>query len=382
MIRVQAMDNNKQENINNCKKSQIYHYIYKERRTSRNKIAEDLGLSLPTVAQNLKELLEEDLIEKNGYFQSTGGRKCNVYSCTSNNHIAIGAHIAKNNLRLVAVDLYGTVLKRSHITETYEHSQKYYRSFAQHVNTFVKSLNISNKRILGVGIAITALLSRDRRSVTKSVLLGTAEATLADFREYLDFPCQLFHDSEAAAGAELWFSPETTDALYLGLNNHLNGALITNGKIHVGKEFSGGLVEHMILYPGGRECYCGKKGCLTTYCSANVLFEDWDSEARDIFFKNLRNGSRDESRKWNQYLSDLSIAIGSLSALLDCDIILGGTLGAYITDEDIAGLQKLVRSDSNYAPSTDFIRHGHQDVDICACGAAMAYIAEFIESIR
>lgn len=375
------MEKNNAEIMHSSKKSQVYHYIYKERRTSRNEIAEALGLSLPTVAQNLKELLEEDLIEKNGYFQSTGGRKRNVYSCTSNIHIAIGAHIVKNHLRLVAVDLYGTVLKRAYITERYEHSQKYYRNFARHVNTFVKSLKISNKRILGVGIAIAALLSRDRQSVTKSALLGTDEATLADFREFLEFPCQIFHDSEAAAGAELWFSPEISDAMYLGLNNYLNGMLIANGKIHVGKEYSGGLVEHMILYPGGRQCYCGKKGCLTTYCSANVLFEDGDNEVRDEFFRKLRSGDREENRKWSEFLSDLAIAIGSLSALLDCDIILGGTLGAYMTDEDIARLQKLVRNDSIYAPSTDFIRQGHQDVDICACGAAIAYIEEFIESV-
>lgn len=375
------MERNISEAQHNYRKRQIYRFIYDEKRTSRIRISEELGISLPTVQHVLKELIAENLIEKNGYFQSTGGRKCDVYVCTSSTHIAIGAHIEKNSLRFVAVDLYGNVIKREHINEQYKHDPEYYKNFADYVNSFVKSINISNKTILGVGIALTALLSKDRKSVVKSVLLGTAEATLADFKEFLNYPCQLFHDSEAAASAELWFSPEIVDAVYLGLNNHLNGMLITNGKIHVGKEYTGGLVEHMILYPGGKQCYCGKRGCLTTYCSANTLFDGGDAEARRVFFEKLRQEDRAVTAKWNRFLSDLAIAIGSLCALLDCNIILGGTLGACMTNDDVTTLQCMVRDNSMYAPSTDFVSLGRKDVDICACGAAMSYVAEFVESV-
>ena len=138
--------------------------------------------------------------------------------------------------------------------------------------------------------------------------------------------------------------------------------LIMNRKIHAGKEYSGGLVEHITLYPGGRKCYCGKQGCFSAYCSGHLLVDD---QTRDYghFFQLLRSGSREESEKWQLFLEDLSVAIGSLSALLDCDIILGGTIGAYMIEDDRRRLQQLVRSDYHYAPSSDFICLGYKDVD-------------------
>lgn len=359
---------------------QIYHLIYRKQRISRIGIANELGLSLPTVNQKLKALEEEKLIERNGFFESTGGRKSIVYSCVSNARVAVGVHITVHYIRLVAVDLYGKILRRVQIAEDYEHSDYYYRRFGEHVNGFIRTLNMSAKKIMGVGIALVALLSKDRQSVSKSVLLGSSEATLADFSRWVDVPCQMFHDSEAAAMTEMWFSPGITDAMYLGLNYHLNGMLILNGKIHVGKEYTGGLVEHMTLHPGGNPCYCGKRGCFTTYCSGRVLFEDKEGACQE-FFVRLGRGDGEITARWNEFMGQLAIAIGSLSAVLDCDIILGGLIGAFMTQEDVSSLQRMVREQFQYAPSTDFICLGYKDEDVCACGAALAYIREFMEEM-
>ena len=368
------------ETVRSHNRHRIFNYIYSHGRSSRQEIADELGLSLPTVTQNLKGLEEECFIERSGYFQSTGGRKCVAYSCVSTARIAIGAHITAHSLRLVAADMYGTIIRRRQIAADYSHCREYYMRFGEEVTAFIKALNVSPKRVLGVGIALTALLSRDRQHVSKSLLLGTDEASLADFREFISYPCQLFHDSEAAADAELWFSPGITDALYLGINYHLNGMLIMNRRIHAGKEYTGGLVEHVTLYPGGRECYCGKKGCFSCYCSGHTLYGESDGACEE-FFTRLRAGEREAGARWQRFLEDLSIAIGSLSALLDCDIILGGTVGAYMTEDDRRLLQQLVRSNYHFAPSADFICLGYKDVDICACGAAIAYVEEFIESL-
>lgn len=153
--------------------------------------------------------------------------------------------------------------------------------------------------------------------------------------------------TEAAANTELWFSPETSDAVYLGLNYHLNGMLIMNGKVHVGKEYTGGLIEHLTLFPNGQPCYCGKKGCFTTYCSGKVLFQEAEQDS-EPFFTRLREGDREALASWQEYLKNLAIAVGSLYAALDCNIILGGTVGAYTTETDVRLFQQLVLT----SPST------------------------------
>lgn len=65
-------------NVKRINKHTIYRYIYNEKAVAKQEIAQNLKLSLTTVTQNLKELEEEQLICRNGHYESTGGRKANV----------------------------------------------------------------------------------------------------------------------------------------------------------------------------------------------------------------------------------------------------------------------------------------------------------------
>jgi len=359
--------------------SQIYQLTYQTGRISRTEIAERLSLSLPTVSHNLKLLEEQHLIERNGMFQSTGGRKSTAYTCVSNARIAIGTQISEHHIRIAAIDLFGKVVKRVSHQLQYVNKKEYYQAFGVYVNDFCQSLNISPQRILGVGIAIKGLLSADRMTVTQGIRLGSAGATLSDFSAYLNYPCHMVHDVEAAAEAEIWFSPQIVNALYVALNYDLGGTLIIQGQIHRGKEYRGGLIEHMCLHPNGRKCYCGNRGCVSTYCSAHVLLTD-DITSFEDFFSRVRNGDARANAVWQEYLDQLALALLSMNMLLDSDIILGGMLGIYLTVEDVRFLQRKIRDQSIFAPTSDFIRIGQTEVDVFSCGAALPYIRDFLAS--
>lgn len=355
----------------------VYNLTYQSGRISRTEIARQLNLSLPTVSENLKQLEQTHLIERNGVFQSTGGRKSIAYTCVSNARVAIGTQISEHHIRIAAIDLFGRVIKRTSHEYPYVKSPEYYQQFGRFVNGFCQTLNISSQRILGVGIAIKGLLSHDSMTVMQGVRLGSAGVTLSDFASHLDYPCHLVHDVEAAAEAEIWFSPQIVDAVYVSLSYDLGGALILQGQVHRGKEYRGGLLEHMCLYPNGRKCYCGNSGCVSTYCSARVLLSE-EFPTFEYYFQRLRDGDGKAAEIWTQYLSHLAVALGSMHMLLDCDIILGGSIVGFLTIEDIRILQKLIRGQSIFAPASDFIRIGHIEADVFACGAALPYIREFL----
>ena len=122
MLEERTMDKITAAAMRRYNRKQIFNLIYRERRISRQQIAEKLELSLPTVTQDLKSLRDANLIEKNGFFQSTGGRKSVVYSCVSNARVTIGAQITKQEIRMVAVDLYGRIIKRQKENIAYEHT--------------------------------------------------------------------------------------------------------------------------------------------------------------------------------------------------------------------------------------------------------------------
>ena len=74
-------------------KKSVYQYIYEHRQTAKQQIV-TMGLS--TVSQNLNVLEKEGLISRDGFFESTGGRKAQVIQIVPEYRIAVGVGILKN----------------------------------------------------------------------------------------------------------------------------------------------------------------------------------------------------------------------------------------------------------------------------------------------
>ena len=96
-------------------RSKIYQCIYRSKLTSKLQIVQDLQMGLSTVSQNLNLLENEGLIEKNGYFDSTGGRKANAIQIVSDFRISIGVGILKNMFNITDILLkHSCVLPADH----------------------------------------------------------------------------------------------------------------------------------------------------------------------------------------------------------------------------------------------------------------------------
>ena len=79
--------------VKKLNKNRIFRLIYNSDKISRQEIADQLGLSLPTVNQNLKMLMEDGLIEYVGNFTSTGGRRAQAITINNNARKAISVNI-------------------------------------------------------------------------------------------------------------------------------------------------------------------------------------------------------------------------------------------------------------------------------------------------
>ena len=89
----------------------ILRYLYKQKKATPLMIQKETGLSRPTTAQILKELMQEEILRINGLADSTGGRKANLYEYEALKKVAIGVEIVADHFELAAVDLYGELLK-------------------------------------------------------------------------------------------------------------------------------------------------------------------------------------------------------------------------------------------------------------------------------
>ena len=146
-------------------RSKIYQYIYRSKLTSKLQIVQDLQMGLSTVSQNLNLLENEGLIEKNGYFDSTGGRKANAIQIVSDFRISIGVGILKNMFHITAIDLYGNTVYTDTIPLTYSNTAVYYQQITDKVKDFIDKNQYPENKILGVSIATQGITSPDNTTV-------------------------------------------------------------------------------------------------------------------------------------------------------------------------------------------------------------------------
>ncbi|MFO7852447.1 MAG: ROK family protein [Bacteroidota bacterium] len=83
----------------------------------------------------------------------------------------------------------------------------------------------------------------------------------------------LTNDANAAAVGEMLFGGARgmTDFLILTLGTGLGSGFVVNNEVVYGNSGFAGEYGHVTVIPGGRECGCGRKGCLETYVSATGI---------------------------------------------------------------------------------------------------------------
>ena len=358
----------------------VYSSIYQDKETSKLKIVQKLEMGLSTVSQNLKELEEQGLILKNGYLESTGGRRAHLITINKIARTSIGVGILKDSIHLVLVNLYGEVIyKMTHMTP-YQDNAIYYQQLGELINQFIRDNHIKSDSLLGVSIAIQGIISSDGEAVSYGPIMHNDQMKLSDLSSYIDYPCRLTHDSKAAAYLELWHHQNLESAILLLLNQNLGGAIITNNQVHKGAHMRSGLIEHLSLNPDGPLCYCGAYGCFETYCSVDTLLK---KAGMDIptFFSQLRQGDQTCVDIWSEYLTYLSQAIRNITVIVDGVIIISGHLAPYFIEEDIVFILQKIQQNAPFTITRDQIILGIEGQYTPAIGAALYYISDYLETI-
>ena len=374
-------------------KSKVYHYIYQQHTTSKLQIVQELQMGLSTVSQNLTLLEQEGYIQRNGYFDSTGGRKAQTIQIVPDFRISIGIGILKEMFHMTAIDLYGHILDMETISLSYADTDAYYKQMTEKIQAFITSHHYDPQKILGISIATQGITSSDHTTVTYGKILHNTGMNVDHFSSRLPFTCHLEHDSKSAAHLELWNHPELDSAIVILLNRNLGGAIITDRHIHQGSTMHSGTLEHMCVNPDGPLCYCGNRGCLETYCSADALEQASGMPIPDFFHSLREIGSHTAdtdtdakkssqiSQIWEDYLNHLAFAMKNLNLIIDAPMILSGYLASFLTEEDTQYLLKQINAATPFPLRKEQILVGTYGQYTQAAGAALYYVETFLNTL-
>ena len=114
------------------------------------------------------------------------------------------------------------------------------------------------------------------------------------------------------------------------LGTGCGAGIVMNKKVHRGANGIAGEWGHHTLYPDGRGCYCGNKGCTESYISGTALESEWKeltgkfSTVTDV----IDNKMYEAHPEWKEnFMMNFGRALSNVIDILDPDaIILGGGL--------------------------------------------------------
>lgn len=347
-------------------------------RISQMELTQRLTLSWPTVLQNVKELVAMGLIQEVGLYESTGGRKARAYAPVRDAKLAIGLDLTQNQVSVVLADLSGQVVQYKRTPCQFSLDDTYMEGLGKLVRSFVEENNAED-RILGVGISLPGIVTKEEDYLRHSHILGVWDVPTNVFSQYLPYPCRFINDANAAGLAEVYENSTAEEMIYLSLSNSVGGAIVNNGALYTGNHHRAGEFGHNTLVPGGRRCYCGKVGCLDAYCSAKVLSDHTEGNLA-AFFEGLRNKNTRIQQVWEEYLEYLAIAINNLNMTFDCDVIVGGYVGAFL-EEFGEKLKTLLKERNTFRQDISYLKICHYKLEAAAVGAALIWITEFVQGL-
>lgn len=355
-------------------KYRILNYILNQKSAFKQELAHNLNLSMPTVLSNTNELIEQGILTELEESKSTGGRRARAIGICKNACFSIGVNITANHIGMVLVNIGGEIVHQNRIRERFEPTVAYLSKLGQTIKAFYEECGENGEQVLGIGISLPGIVNAKDKMLIKSHALKLDNYSLKLMEQLLPLPVHFENDANAAMLAEPPKMIENT--VYLSLNNTLGGAVSIRGKLFIGDNRKAGEVGHMILKPGGRQCYCGKKGCADAYCAASVLTQN-GKETLDNFMGKV-NSENTATERWREYLDYLAMLISNIRMLLDTDIMLGGEVGGYLGEYMVDLGEKLLEY-NQFDGDISYLKNCTYKREASAVGAAKYFFRQFIE---
>lgn len=346
---------------------------------SKQDISLQLKLSLPTVYQNINELLEMGLIEYSGAQASRGGRPAMQIQVVADARYAVGIYISINRVYFALTNLRSELLAHSEVQHGLTLLSDEYNAFlAKELEHFLDHNGVDRGRLLGVGICLSAIIDAENNSIFYAPTLGLRNVSMQGLIDAIPYPVHPENDATSGGFAEWFIGSEGGSLAFLSLAAGVGGTVFANGDKYLGVNHRSGEFGHMCLEKDGLLCTCGKRGCLEAYCSSSRISSDLGISLEE-FFRRLGDGDTNMQALWDDYLEHLALGIHNIRMALDCRIVLGGMMAGYLGPY-LPRLRELVAEADPFCDDADYLSLGHFSGKGPLLGTALYFVKNFLES--
>ena len=294
-----------------------------------------------------------------------------------------GVDVGGTTVKLGLLSEAGELLEKWELpTRTENGGENILPDIARSVQDCMARRGLSRDDCLGLGIGVPGPVDASGM-VNRCVNLNWGVFNLHDALGILTgLRVRAGNDANCAALGEFWKGGGSgcRSAIFVTLGTGIGGGVIVDGRLLTGAHGVGGELGHIeISAPDKAPCTCGKRGCVDAYCSAKVLSALTGGNLA-LFFDGLRAGDRTLQAAWDEYLAHLAVAVNNLRMIFDCDVIVGGYVGGFLSEFG-APLRELLARHNTFEPDSSYLKFSRYQLESSALGAALVHIESFIQSL-
>lgn len=214
--------------------------------------------------------------------------------------VTIGIDIGGTNTTFGIVDKDGKCINKGEIpTTTHTDVNLYIQDLADAINECIKNTE-GDVELRGIGVgAPNGNYYNGTIEFAPNLKWEGVVPIVELLKKHFDVPAiALTNDANAAAIGEMVYggAKNMKNFIMITLGTGVGSGIVVNGDLVYGHDGFAGEMGHTVVVKDGRECGCGRRGCLETYTSASGIartaFElmvdtHTTSELRDVPFNEL-----------------------------------------------------------------------------------------------
>jgi len=343
---------------------------------TRAELARMTALTPQTVSNIVAELEQAGLLTSRQPRRSGRGQPSIPVTLNPTSAWSIGIHLDHQTLLLVLVDLSGEVHFRRLVLVQKPQPAATLACIASVLEEMRAFLGTQWQKVLGIGVVMPGPFGVEGiSSVRPTTLNGWEQVDIeAELAAISGLPVTLENDATVAAIGERFHGTarHLNSFIYLYIGTGLGAGIFTDGHIYTGHAHNAGEIGHIVVEPGGRDCYCGNQGCLERYVSLQAAYEFCGLDPMRALPEDLLQIEPARFIAWIESVTTpLRQAINILESVFDAEaVIIGGMMPAPLLEQMVARLPPLYQSVRGRYLLDMRLKRGMTGSDTAALGAA------------
>ncbi len=336
-----------QEMIRDNNRRLVLEYIVNNPPVSRADLSKHLKLTKATISAIAQDLILQNLILEIGSAKTSLGRKPILLKFNQQYGYALAIDVRPRQILTLISDLKG---ENCHVREyPFLPDAELLPLLSAIIQETLAQYEEEKRKVLGISVGIYGVVQKNQILFTPYYPLPEPDLG-SQLEESFHIPVLVENEANLSVLGESAFHDNCRNMIHINVHDGIGMGILIDGHLYKGKDGYAGEFGHTILFPDGKPCPCGNRGCFELYASEKAILEEYGKQmgtehvSIDEFLADYNRKVPQARDMMELFVKYMSIGINNLINTFNTDlIVLNSSFSNYIPDVNSRIVEYLAR---------------------------------------